>query len=275
MTYLQGLTHQVTALDNVLGRSRAQLALIPSKELEFTRRQREAQGLERVVTQLQSRLKEAEIAEAVEDPSVRLVDAAVLPRAPSSPNRVLNVVLALVFGLWAGTAGAFLREYIDRTARSREDVRVATGVPVLGLLPFARSRALRARRTSAPEPQLRRQAASGGPSAVRASYSLFPVPREAEPPSGQQSDEPSVGQTRHSESEPVEPRRPRAPARRPGRAPGGMSRRCSSVRARSSFRAGRGTTSSPRTLLSRAGVDPRRSSSSPVRSRPRARQPLR
>ncbi len=219
LTYLQGLTHQVTALDNVLGRSRAQLALIPSKELEFTRRQREAQGLERVVTQLQSRLKEAEIAEAVEDPSVRLVDAAVLPRTPSSPNRVLNVVLALVFGLGLGAAGAFLREYIDRTARSRDDVRVATGVPVLGLLPFARSRALRARRTSAPEPQLCRPAASGGPWAVRASYSLFPVPGGAEPPSGQQSDEPSEGETRRSESEPAEPRRPRAPARRPGARP--------------------------------------------------------
>ena len=111
LTYLRGLTNQVAALDTALAQSRQQLDRIPGKELRFARLQREAKGFEEIVTQLQSRLKEAEIAAAVEDPSVRLVDAAALPTAPVSPKPVLNLSLALVFGIVLGTSGAFLREY--------------------------------------------------------------------------------------------------------------------------------------------------------------------
>ena len=168
LTYLEGLTNQVAALDAVLGQSRAELAHIPKKELQFNRLQREAKGLEDVVTQLQSRLKEAEITEAVEDPSVRLVDGAILPTTPSSPKPLLNAVVALVFGIGLGIAGAFLREYIDHSARSREDITIATGVPVLGLLPLARGRV--ARPDTAPRlPAARRHASPN-----RSSYSLFP-----------------------------------------------------------------------------------------------------
>jgi len=137
--YLQGLTSEEAALDSVLGRSRQQLDQIPAKELQFARLQREARGLEEIVTQLQSRLKEAEIAEAVEDPSVRLVDAAVLPREPVSPKPLLNLSLAVVLGLVLGTSGSLLREYLDKTVRSRQDILLATGVPVLGLLPRTRA----------------------------------------------------------------------------------------------------------------------------------------
>lgn len=138
LTYLEGLTNQVVALDSALRRSRRQLDGVPEKELRLARLQREAKGLEEVVTQLQSRLKEAEIGEAVDDPSVRLVDAAVLPRKPVSPNPLLNLSLALVVGVVLGTSGACLREHLDRTVRSRSDMLIATGVPVIGLLPRAR-----------------------------------------------------------------------------------------------------------------------------------------
>jgi capsular exopolysaccharide synthesis family protein len=138
LTYLQGLTNQVAALDATLAQSRQQLDRIPEKELRFARLQRESKGLEEIVTLLQSRLKEAEIAEAVEDPSVRLVDAAVMPSKPVSPKPLVNLSLALVLGLALGAGGAFLREYMDKTVRSRREMLIATGVPVLGLLPRAR-----------------------------------------------------------------------------------------------------------------------------------------
>lgn len=137
LEYLQGLANQVTALDVVLTRSRQVLDQIPAKQLEFARRERKAKGLEEIVTLLQSRLKEAEIAEAVEDPSVRLVDAAVLPRVPVSPKPLLNLCVALALGVVLGTSGALLRDRMDRTVRSRHDMLVTTGVPLLGLLPRA------------------------------------------------------------------------------------------------------------------------------------------
>ena len=138
LTYLRGLADQVAALDAVLARSRWQLARIPEKELRFARLQREARGYEEIVTQLQSQLKETEIAEAVEDPSVQLVDAAAVPRVPVSPKPLLNLTLALLVGLMLGTSGGVLLEHLDRTVHSRHDILFATGVPVLGLVPRAR-----------------------------------------------------------------------------------------------------------------------------------------
>jgi len=140
LVYLQGLANQVTALDRVLADSRRQLNQIPAKQLQFARLQREVKGLEDVVTLLQTRLKEAEIAQAVEDPSVRIVDAAILPRKPVTPRPLVNLSLAFVLGIGLGSAVACLREYWDGTVRSRHDVLSATGVPVLGLLPRVRDR---------------------------------------------------------------------------------------------------------------------------------------
>ena len=138
LTYLDGLANQVAALDAVLARSRWQLSRIPEKELRFARLQREARGYEEIVTQLQSQLKETEIAEAVEDPSVQLVDAAAVPRVPVSPKPLLNLTLALFVGLMLGTSGGVVLEHLDKSVHSRHDILFATGVPVLGLVPRAR-----------------------------------------------------------------------------------------------------------------------------------------
>jgi len=135
-TYLQGLTDQLGAIDTTLRQSTAQLATLPAKEIRLAQLDRNVSNLSQIYTLVQSRLKEAEIAEAADDPSVRLVDRAPLPRAPVSPRKGLSVALALVAGLMLGMFGAVVREYADRALHTRHDVRVATGgVPVLGIIP--------------------------------------------------------------------------------------------------------------------------------------------
>jgi capsular exopolysaccharide synthesis family protein len=134
-TYLQGLGNQVAALDSTLNGFGRELSAIPGKQLAYARLDRNVKGLETVYDLLQSRLKEAEIAEAVEDASVQVVDSAVTPLAPSSPQPLINLAAGLAVGLMFGVAVACIREYRDRSVHSRRDVLVATGVPVLGLIP--------------------------------------------------------------------------------------------------------------------------------------------
>jgi polysaccharide biosynthesis transport protein len=137
-TYLKGLGSQVAALDSGIALSERRLDQIPQRELNYARLDRKAKTLEDIVTLLQSRLKEAEIAEAVGDPSVRLVDAAILPTWPIRPNLPLNLALGMVAGLTLGFAAAFMREYRDKSVHTRRDVLFATGAPVLGLIPHTR-----------------------------------------------------------------------------------------------------------------------------------------
>jgi tyrosine-protein kinase Etk/Wzc len=138
LTYLDGLTNQVGSLDTALSDFKRELSALPRKEVDFSRLERKTKGLEDVYTLLQSRLKQAEIQQGITDPSVQVVDSAVTPLRPSSPRRGLNLLQGMLGGLLLGCIGAFLREYGDKSIRSRQDIMAATGLPVLGLIPEIR-----------------------------------------------------------------------------------------------------------------------------------------
>ena len=138
VTYLDGLTNQVASLDTALTGFKRELGTLPRKQVNFTRLERKSKGLEDVYTLLQTRLKEAEIQQGVTDPSVQVVDSAVTPQRPSLPRPGLNMLEGLLGGLVLGCLGAFLREYGDKSIRSRNDILIATGLPVLGLIPEIR-----------------------------------------------------------------------------------------------------------------------------------------
>ena len=138
-TYLQGLTNQVGALDATLSRSDAALSTLPEKELRHSELERGAKTTEAVYAMLQARYKEAEIAAAATDASIRLVDEAVLPRRPVSPKPLVNLALAMMAGLMVGVGGAFLRDSSDRSLRTRAQLLALTGSPVLSLIPRLKS----------------------------------------------------------------------------------------------------------------------------------------
>ena len=85
-TYLTGLTNQVASMDGSLSGFDQQLSQVPRRELEFAQLQRKPKVLEEVYSLLQTKLKEAEITQAVEDGSVQLVDPAARPLEPVAPR---------------------------------------------------------------------------------------------------------------------------------------------------------------------------------------------
>jgi polysaccharide biosynthesis transport protein len=140
-TYLRGLTAQVTAADRSLGGYASAMRAIPTHEVEYARLQRAPRVYEELVSLLQTRLKEAQITEAVTDASVRIVDPATTPWRPSSPNTPLVLAFGVMGGLLFGAGLAFLREHGVATVRSRRDLQGLSSAPVLGLIPgFSPSR---------------------------------------------------------------------------------------------------------------------------------------
>jgi Mrp family chromosome partitioning ATPase len=179
-TYLQGLSNQVSSLDATLASYGRELNTIPRKQLEYARLDRNVKSLETVYNLLQGRLNEAEIAVAVRDASIQVVDSAVTPLGPSSPQPMINLAAGLAVGLMLGLGVAFVREYRDKSVHSRHDVLVATGVPVLGLIP-------RIPKALGPIALItgRRKLQSGGPSRRRSGNGrqerftfLSPAPRQ-------------------------------------------------------------------------------------------------
>lgn len=67
--------------------------------------------------------------------NVRVVDKAQVPLWPSSPRKKLNLILALMVGLFSGVGLAFLFEYLDNSVKTSEDVERFGRLPSLGVVP--------------------------------------------------------------------------------------------------------------------------------------------
>ena len=134
-TYLDGLNDQLAAVDATLNGYRAQLGSVPEKEIQVARLERTPKVLGELHALLQTRLKEAEIKQAAEDPSVYVVDRAVMPHEPVRPKPAGTLFGGLAVGLLLGVSLALGREYTDRKVRSRSDLQSITGHAVLSLIP--------------------------------------------------------------------------------------------------------------------------------------------
>jgi polysaccharide biosynthesis transport protein len=134
-TYLEGLNAQVGADDSVLHSQQASMQSIPAKQIELAQLSRQPDVLQDIYTTLQTRLKEAQVAAAVKDPSVHVLDPAELARKPVRPRPLLYGAAGIVLGFMLGLALAYMRETRDHAIHTRADVLAATGAPVLGLIP--------------------------------------------------------------------------------------------------------------------------------------------
>jgi succinoglycan biosynthesis transport protein ExoP len=67
--------------------------------------------------------------------SIKIINEAEIPLIPSSPNKKLNMILALLFGLIGGLGLAFLFEALDGSVKGSEDVSKYTNLPTLGVIP--------------------------------------------------------------------------------------------------------------------------------------------
>jgi capsular exopolysaccharide synthesis family protein len=85
---------------------------------------------------LLTRLKETQVSSALITSNISLVDRAEIPRSPYRPRTMLNLLLAVVVGLFGGVGLAFLVEYLDTTIRDAKELENVLSVPI-GLVPRA------------------------------------------------------------------------------------------------------------------------------------------
>lgn len=96
--------------------------------------QREVDTNRQLYDALLQRYKEIGIA-GVGANNVSIVDSAVPPVAPSSPNLLINLILAMVAGLGLAGALVLILENIDQGIRDPAVVEQKLGIPLLGVIP--------------------------------------------------------------------------------------------------------------------------------------------
>lgn len=105
------------------------------KELEFHRLDRMRAQNEKLYAVLLEQLKEADLRRMMNTNNIRMVDGAIEPKTPIAPRVSVNVGIALLVGLLLGLGLAIVREQLDNTLKTPEDVEHRLGVTFLGLLP--------------------------------------------------------------------------------------------------------------------------------------------
>lgn len=98
---------------------------------------REAQALRNQLEALLSRYNQISSAANIENSDLSVLDYAVAPGSPSSPDFARNMMLALLAGLGLAAALAVLREFFDDRMHTLEDVEARLGVPALGQTPYS------------------------------------------------------------------------------------------------------------------------------------------
>lgn len=87
-----------------------------------------------------NRFNEADIADEYDTPNARIIDRASVPAAPFRPDRKQIILISIVIGLGVGVLMAFVREQLNNTFKTREEIEEKLGLPVIGMLPRDKGR---------------------------------------------------------------------------------------------------------------------------------------
>ena len=133
------LNNEIANLKSELATYQKRVDQTPKSEEELLSLQRDYDNINSLYNSLLNRKLEAEIAVNMErkkkGEQFRVVDPAVLPQRPSSPdmNKLFLMVLVAAFG--GGGGLVFLLEFLDTSIRKPEQMEALTGIPVLASIP--------------------------------------------------------------------------------------------------------------------------------------------
>jgi succinoglycan biosynthesis transport protein ExoP len=137
-------SHTLDLMQSQLNRELQDAYKLNESAAQYALLRQDAESSRQLYDQLQLKLKESNLASGLNTASVNVIDEAMLPLGPVSPDVRGNVMISGALGLLVGVLGAFLFDSLDDTLRTTEDVELFSGLLSIGAIPHfqpaARSR---------------------------------------------------------------------------------------------------------------------------------------
>ncbi len=105
--------------------------------IQYNILKREAAAQKQLYDSLLQRLEEAGISSGLRSSNIRVVDPARVPLEPYSPRLGLNVLLALCVSLPLGITLAFLRDHLDNSVKTPDEMERYGALATLAVVPLA------------------------------------------------------------------------------------------------------------------------------------------
>jgi capsular exopolysaccharide synthesis family protein len=122
-------------LTRTLDQQKSEANLMSERMVQYNILKRDAEADKALYDGLLTKLKEAGISAALQSSNIRVVDPAMIPSYPSRPAKARNIALAFLIGLVGGIGLAILREYMDNTVKTPDDVEALARLPSLAVVP--------------------------------------------------------------------------------------------------------------------------------------------
>jgi capsular exopolysaccharide synthesis family protein len=137
-SYLAAKEEEETLIQQLEG-SKAEVVDQRNRSIQYNILQREVDTNRSLYDGLLQRYKEIGVAGGVGTNNISIVDRAIKPGAPRSPNLLLNMGLAFVVGVLLGVMAALGLDLLDDSFKSPEDIEREFSLAVMGIIPKPRA----------------------------------------------------------------------------------------------------------------------------------------
>jgi polysaccharide biosynthesis transport protein len=124
-----------TLMSEALDQAKLEANQMAEKMVEYNILKREAEANKALYEGLMTKMKETAISGALRSSNIRIVDPAMVPTSPARPAKTKNIILAFLVGLVGGIGMALLREYLDNTVKTPDDIETLARLPSLAVVP--------------------------------------------------------------------------------------------------------------------------------------------
>jgi capsular exopolysaccharide synthesis family protein len=126
---------QVTNINNLISKNRNSIQSLQDESFSLVALEREVENNRRIYENAQVSLIEANGKSGYTASNVHIIDHAMVPKAPFKPNKKLIVALAGLLGMFFAVVLVFIREALDNTFKTPDNMEEKLKLPALGVTP--------------------------------------------------------------------------------------------------------------------------------------------
>jgi capsular exopolysaccharide synthesis family protein len=131
--------HREKLLTAVVAQQKVEVGALNQLLIQHNMLKREFDTSQQLYDNLLQRLKDATVSAGLRATNIHQVDTALPPTVPIRPQKTRDTLVGLLVGVILGVTVAFVKEGLDNSIKSADDVERLTAAPVLAIIPASYS----------------------------------------------------------------------------------------------------------------------------------------